>query len=148
MNWTSGSVQPCNPFEGNVKVRVLLIDDHSDARDSLVRRLSRDARIELVGTASNVEEARDILAHGRPEIVLVDIHRSAGDGVAVCRALKELTEAPVVAFTSFVTPDLWSEAQQAGVVDYLLKHVDTDRLGREILRLAERHGRGTRRTTG
>ncbi len=122
-------------------VRVLLVDAHDDARTSLTRRLTRDPGLQLVGSASGVEEAASILLHARPDIVLLDIQRSDGRGVEACRALRELTEAPVVAFTSFITPELWEAAAQAGAADCLLKHIDTDRLGREIRRLAQQHGR-------
>lgn len=130
-----------------MSVRVLLVDVHDDTRISLARRLSRDPRLELVGSASCVDEAASILLHARPDIVLLDIHRSDEHGVDACRALRELTEAPVVAFTSFMTPGLWEEVKEAGAADSLLKHIDTDRLGREICRLAERHGRGTQPDT-
>ncbi len=130
-----------------MSVGLHLVDAHDDARTSLARRLSRDPRLELVGTASSVEEAASILLHTRPDIVLLGIHPSDGRGVDACRALKELSEAPVVVFTSFVTPDLWEAFREAGAADYLLKHIDTDRLSREILRLARRHRRGTPRNT-
>ena len=128
-------------LRSGTKVRVLVIDDHVEARDSLVRLLSRDDGLDIVGTASTVDDAARLLPGVCPEIVLLDIRHSDGDRVAACRALKQLTEAPVVAFMSYVTADLWSEAREAGVVDYLLKHVDSHRLGREIRRLAERHSR-------
>lgn len=130
-----------------MSVRVLLVDAHDDARTSLARRLSRDPRLELVGTASCVEEAASILLHNRPDIVLLDIQRSDERGMNACRALRGLTEAPVVAFTSFITPDLWEAVKEAGAADSLLKHIDSERLGGEICRLAERHGRGTQQNT-
>jgi len=124
-------------------VRVFLVDQHDDARTTLAQRLHRDARLELVGVASCVEEAAQLLPKARPDIVLLDIRRHDGSGVDACRALHELTDAPVVAFTSFMTPELWSAAREAGAADYLLKHIDTERLTRAILRLAERHQKRT-----
>ena len=123
-----------------MKVRVLLIDDHEDARTTLARRLGRDPRLELLGTASELEEAARILLHVRPDIVLLDIHRSDGRGMDACWALRTVTDAPVVVFTSFLTAALWEAAREAGAADYLLKHIDTDRLSQQIVRLAERHG--------
>ena len=122
-----------------MNIRVLLIDRHDDARTTLARRLRRDPRLELAGEASSVEEAEAILPGARPDIVLLDIYGHGGRGVEACRALCRLTEAPVVVFTSFMTPDLWDAVKEAGAADYLLKHVDTDRLSREVIRLAERH---------
>ena len=130
-----------------MRVRVLLVDDHDDARTTLAQRLRRDRRLELLGTASELEEAARILLHARADIVLLDIHRSDGRGMDACWALPTLTDAPVVVFTSFMTPDLWAAAREAGAADYILKHIDTDRLSREILRLARRHPCGTPRNT-
>ena len=124
-----------------MKVRLLLVDDHDDARTTLVQRLRRDARLQLVGAASTLEEAARLLPDARPDIVLLDIHGHDGRGVEACRALRQLTDAPVVVFTSYVTPALWRAAKEAGAADYLFKHVDTDRLSKAIVRLAERLGR-------
>jgi DNA-binding NarL/FixJ family response regulator len=118
---------------------VLLVDDHEDTRTALARRLQRDRGLELVGTASSLEEAAGFLTRACPDIVLLDIHRRDGRGIDVCQELHELTEAPVVLLASFMTPELWGTAKKVGAADYLLKHIDTDRLSREITRLAERH---------
>ncbi len=125
-----------------MSVRVLLVDDHDDARTTLARRLRRDRRLELIGAASSLKDAVDLLPEAHPDIVLLDMHCLAGRGVDACRTLRELTEAPLVAFASFMTPELWSAAREAGAVDYLLKHIDTERISSELVRLAERHRRG------
>jgi DNA-binding NarL/FixJ family response regulator len=126
-----------------MNVRVLLVDDHHDVRTSLAQRLRGDPRLDLVGAAGSLEEAVALLRQAGTDIVLLDIHRHDGHGLEVCRVLHELTDAPVVLFTSFMTPELWAAGRQAGAADLLLKHIDTDLLSREILRLADRH-RGTR----
>ena len=122
-----------------MKVRVLLVDDRDDARSTLAERLRRGSRLELVGAASDIGEAADLLAAAQPDIVLLDLHHGDGEGIELCRGLRCLTEAPVVALTSFMTPQLWEEAKAAGAADYLLKHVDTDRLSCDMVRLAARH---------
>ena len=130
-----------------MRVRVLLVDDHDDARTTLAQRLRRDRRLELIGAARGLEEAADLLPGACPDIVLLDIHGHAGRGVDACCRLRQMTDAPVVVFTSFMTPELWAAAQAAGAADYLLKHIDTDRLSREVFRLARRHRRGALRNT-
>jgi DNA-binding NarL/FixJ family response regulator len=129
-------------------VRVLLIDAHDDARASLARRLGRDPALELLGAAACVEEAAGILLRSQPDIVLLDIQQGDERGVDACRAISELTQAPVVAFTSFITPEIWEKVSKAGATDSLLKNIDTDWLGREICRLAELHGPGAEQKTG
>ncbi len=131
-----------------MKTRVLLVDDHDEARVTLGRRLLREPSLDLVGTASCLDEAAAILIEARPDIVLMDVQRHDGRGKDACRKLRELTDAPLVVFTSFMTPELWEETKSAGAADYLLKHIDTSRLSREIVRLAERHRTGSQRHTG
>jgi DNA-binding NarL/FixJ family response regulator len=126
-------------------VHVLLIDDHDDARRSLSQRLQRSKTVQLIGAVANVEEARAVLANQRVDVILLDLHRHDSQGIELGRALRELTDAPMVALTSFMTPELWTKARAAGFVDYLLKHVDTQRLSREIARLAQRHRDDARR---
>jgi len=121
-----------------MRARVLLIDEHDEARTSLAQRLRRNARLELVGAVASVEEAADLLTTGRPDIVLLDTHRHDGRGIEACRELKQRTGAPVVALASFMTPQLWRAVHEAGALDYLLKHVDTEQLSRSIVRLADR----------
>ncbi len=123
----------------HMKVRVLLVDDHHEARVTLEGRLLRAPTLDLVGTAASVEEAATILRDACADIVLIDTQRQDGSGNDVCRRLQQLTDAPLVAFTSFMTPELWAATKEAGAADYLLKHIDTGRLSREILRLAQRH---------
>lgn len=126
-----------------MNVRVFLIDDHEEARTTLARRLSRDERVDLVGAASSVEEAAALLPDARPDLVLLDIHGQNGLHVEACRRLRRLTGARVVIFTSFLTGELWTAAKEAGASDYLLKQIDTARLSRELVRLAERHSART-----
>lgn len=128
-----------------MNVRVLLVDDHRDARTALAQRLRRHAELLLVGVASGLEEALQLLPQARPSIVLLDIHGQDGGGVDGCRILRGLTDAPVVILTSFMTDDLWAAAREAGATDYLLKHIDTEQLSRNIIRLVEQHQAGRHR---
>ena len=126
-----------------MKARVLLVDDHHDVRISLAQRLERDARLELIGAAARLEEAAALLRKSPADIVLLDVHGHDGQGLEVCRALYALTDAPVVLFTSFMTPELWAAGREAGAAGVLLKQIDSDGLGLEILRIAKQH-RGRR----
>ena len=125
--------------EGDLKVRALLVDDHAEARAALAERLGRHHGLELIAVASSLREAQEVLPESDPDIVLIDIHGHSGGGVEGCRLLRSLTDAPVVVFTSYMTYDLWTAAREAGAADYLLKDIDTERLSRRIIRLAEAH---------
>jgi DNA-binding NarL/FixJ family response regulator len=120
----------------------LLVDGHDEARQALAERLRRDGRIEFLGAARDVEGATLLLSTARPDVILLDIHGSDG-GVQDCRVLRGATEALIVIFASFMTPERWSAARQVGAGGYLLKHIGSELLGSEIVRLAETQGRAT-----
>jgi DNA-binding NarL/FixJ family response regulator len=122
-----------------VKARVLLVDVEDEARAGLAQRLRRIEGVELVGAARDVTEVTRLLDGKEVDVVLVDLHQRDGSEAALCRELHGLVPAPLVALASFMTPERWAPLERAGVNDCLLKHVDTDRLGRELLQVSERH---------
>lgn len=80
-----------------------------------------------------------MLEQTQPEVLLVDLHLRNGQELESCRALCHLTDVPVVALASFMTPERWKAVERAGVATYLLKHVNTDQLGRELERIVGRY---------
>lgn len=125
-----------------MSLKVLLVDDDDEGRADLARRLCRVPEIALVGVAGNVTQAACLLERAAPELVLVDLRYRAGRELESCEALCRLTHVPVVALAAFMTPERWSRVSRAGVTAYLLKHVDTSRLGRELNEIARRHHAG------
>ncbi len=107
-----------------MKVRVLLVDANDESRAGLAQRLRRTRGIELIGEAHDAAEAAQVLAHSEPDVVLVDLH-----------GWDRLVSAPLAVLGSFMTPERWEELRQAGATDFLLRHVDTNRLGRALAKL-------------
>ncbi|MGB2695397.1 MAG: universal stress protein [Dehalococcoidia bacterium] len=122
-----------------MNVRVLLVDDEDEGRADLARRLRRSPGLELVAVARNAKETAGLLEQTQPEVLLVDLHLRNGQELESCRALCHLTDVPVVALASFMTPERWKAVERAGVATYLLKHVNTDQLGRELERIVGRY---------
>ncbi len=120
-------------------VRILLIDAQDEARASLAQRLRRSRGLELVGVARDADEAARVLAGEQPDIVLVDLHQTNGLDVAVCREVRQVAAVPLVVLASFMTAERWEQLREVGARDCLLKHVDSDRLGRELRQLSERY---------
>lgn len=126
-----------------MKVRVLLVDANDESRAGLAQRLRRTRGIELVGEAHDAADAAQVLARSEPDVVLVDLHGWDGQSAELCRALRSLVSAPLAVLASFMTPERWEELRQAGATDFLLRHVDTNRLGRALAKLgtqSRRHG--------
>jgi len=102
-------------------LRVLLADDHQILRDG-IRRGLENAGEEVVGEASNGEEAVTLMRETHPDIVLMDLSMPVLDGVsATRRIIEEFPEAKVVVLTMHDDPALTRSALEAGAAAYLTK---------------------------
>ncbi|MEX0768778.1 MAG: response regulator transcription factor [Microthrixaceae bacterium] len=102
-------------------MRVLLADDHQILRDG-IRRGLENAGEEVVGEASNGEEAVTLMRETQPDIVLMDLSMPVLDGVsATRRIIEEFPEAKVVVLTMHDDPAQTRSALEAGATAYLTK---------------------------
>ena len=108
-------------------IRTLIVDDHALFRRGLEMVLEAEPDIELVGQASDGEEAVEKAGESLPEVILMDIRMPRSSGIEACRALKELVpSAKIVMLTiSDEEGDLF-EAIRAGASGYLLKDIPLD----------------------
>jgi DNA-binding NarL/FixJ family response regulator len=102
--------------------RVVLADDHDLARASLRSLLSGERGVEVVGEATNGEEALELNRLLKPDLILADVHMPVLDGLAVTRSVKrESLGTRVVIVTLDASPNRLLEALKAGADAYLLK---------------------------
>ena len=71
-------------------IRTLIVDDHALFRRGLEMVLEAEPDIELVGEASDGEEAVLKAGESLPDVILMDIRMPRSSGIQACRALKEL----------------------------------------------------------
>lgn len=69
-------------------IRVLLVDDHPTIRQTLRSALQAFPNIEVVGEASDGEEALVRVEHLQPEVVVMDIYMGRMDGITATRLIK------------------------------------------------------------
>jgi len=82
-------------------IRVLITDDHQVVRRGLRGFLELDPELEVVGEASNGEEAVSMARRLQPDVVLMDLLMPVMDGIeATGEIRRELPEVEVVALTS------------------------------------------------
>jgi DNA-binding NarL/FixJ family response regulator len=110
-------------------IRVLITDDHKVVRRGLCGFLELDPGLEVVGEASNGEEAVNLAQRLEPDVVLMDLLMPVMDGIEATRKIRrELPQVEVVALTSVLEDASVAGAIRAGAIGYLLKTTDADEL--------------------
>jgi len=115
---------------------VLVIDDNRQTADALAQMLKvlgLEAR-----PAYGASPAMTLLAHTRPDLVLLDINMPGLSGLEVLAYLRReprLQRVPVVVITADEQPETRQQALQAGAQGFLVKPITLDVLERELQRL-------------
>ena len=108
-------------------IRTMIVDDHALFRRGLEMVLEGEPDIDLVGQASDGEEAVEKAAESLPDIVLMDIRMPRSNGIEACRAMKEAApSAKIIILTISDEEEDLFEAIRAGASGYLLKDIPLD----------------------
>lgn len=99
--------------------RVLVCDDEQQILRAL-RVILRDGGYEAL-PAATMEEALDVAAVRAPEAAIVDLLLPDGDGVELCRRLREWSDMPVIVLSAVGDEDAKVRALAAGADDYVTK---------------------------
>jgi DNA-binding NarL/FixJ family response regulator len=119
-------------------VRVLIVDDQTVVREGLAAILSTDSEIEVVGLASDGQEALDLVSQTHPDVVLMDLKMPVLNGVqATQRLLQAQPGIYVLVLTTYAADEWVFDALQAGAAGYLLKDTRRDELIAAIKGTAE-----------
>ena len=116
-----------------MKIKILLVDDHTVVRSGLTKFLHVNRDFELVGEASDGVEAIQLASLRKPDVILMDLMMPGIDGVTATRAIHgKLPEVKIIALTSYVDQNLVQGAIRAGAVGYLQKNVTAYELANSI----------------
>ena len=110
------------------KLTVLLVDDHALVRRGFRRILEDDAEIEVVGEASDGEEAVRVAEASKPAVIVMDCALPGMSGLdATRKILQSQPEAAVLMLSMHSEDTLVKQALEAGARGYILKNaVDLD----------------------
>jgi DNA-binding NarL/FixJ family response regulator len=104
-------------------ITVLLVDDHALVRRGFRRLLEDDTAIEVVGEASNGEEAIQLAAQLHPQVVVMDCAMPGASGLSAMREILEARPDTAVLMLSMHSEDtLVRQAMQSGARGYVLKN--------------------------
>jgi DNA-binding NarL/FixJ family response regulator len=111
-------------------VRVLIADDDPMFVESVEQLLRGDARVHVIGTASNGQDAVDLACALAPDVTLIDIAMPVLDGIEAARQIRlDRPDACVLILTgSSVATDV-ERARRAGIAGFLTK----DRIGTQLV---------------
>jgi two-component system, LytTR family, response regulator len=123
-------------MEQAMRIRTLLVDDEPLAREGMRMHLDDHADFEVIGESDDGESAVHAIEQLTPDVVFLDIQMPGLDGFAVLEALGDARMPHVVFVTAY--DEFALRAFDAHALDYLLKPVDPERLGRTLDRLRER----------
>lgn len=103
-------------------IRVLLADDHAILREGLKALLSTDSGIEVIGEASNGEEAVALVGTLKPDVLLMDIGMPVMNGLEAAKKITQLyPSVKVLILTQYDSQEYLFNVLEAGAQGYVLK---------------------------
>lgn len=120
------------------KKRVLVADDHALFREGLVRLLSDQPDLDVVGQAVDGTEAVALAREKKPDLILLDIDMPQCDGLVALRFIRRyLPETPVVMLTVYDDDEKLFAAVRSGAQGYLLKSIHAEELVSAVRRAVD-----------
>jgi two-component system LytT family response regulator len=118
-------------------LNVILVDDESLARQAMRELLEAQAGVQIVGEASSIKSAQQLISDVKPDAVFLDIKMPGKTGFDFLQLIEERPKVVfVTAYSQYAV-----QAFEVDAVDYLLKPVRPERLADAVQRLREACGR-------
>lgn len=119
-------------------IKVMIVDDHDMVRVGLRTYISLEPGLEVVGEASNGQDAFDKLnqelPQHLPDVILMDLTMPVLDGIGATKLIcGRFPQVKVIMLTSFLEEAKVLEAVESGAISYMLKTVSSDQLIHAIL---------------
>jgi len=120
------------------RIRVLIVDDIADTRDSLSKLLSFEKDIEVIGSVGSGQEAVDFAKAQRPNVILMDINMQPMDGITATEIITNVVpESPIIMMSVQNEQDYLRRSMLAGASDFVAKPFSADEVINAIRRVHE-----------
>jgi len=113
------------------RIKTLIIDDEWLIRSELKTMLVQYPNIDVIGEATNVNEAVKLCEALKPDLVFLDIHMPCGSGFDFLNRVNgDFKLVFITAFDQYL-----NEAKKYQAIDYLMKPISKDKLLKVIQKL-------------
>ena len=126
--------------QGDKEIRILLVDDIAETRESIKKLLAFESDLKVVGSASNGREGVAQAKELRPDIIIMDINMPDMDGLEAAGLItKAVPTAGVIMMSVQNDSDYMTKAMLAGARFFLSKPVNMDTLYSTIRRVYDQY---------
>jgi AmiR/NasT family two-component response regulator len=108
--------------------KVLIVDDHAPSRAAVGEAVSAQGG-QVVGNGSRMEDVARLIERHRPDVAVVAVELTDGDGVEAARQAMLTRPCALVLLTSRTGPEVAARAVEAGVLGFLAKPLRQEELG-------------------
>ena len=116
-------------------IRVFIVDDHDLFRAGVRAELPDD--LEVVGEASDVEGAVELILERNPDVVLLDVHLPGGGGAAVVKGVRKKADDQVfLALSASDAAEDVVSVVRAGARGYITKTASSDEVANAVRAVA------------
>jgi DNA-binding NarL/FixJ family response regulator len=121
-------------------IRLLLVDDQLLFRQGLASLLSLESDLEIIGQASNGQEAIAIAEQLQPDVILMDIQMPICDGIEATQVIHQRYPGiKILILSTFDDDDYICRSLQAGALGYLLKDTTATQIANAIRTVSQDH---------
>ncbi len=120
------------------KIRILIVDDIADTRESLSKLLSFEKDIDVIGSVGSGQEAIDFAKAQKPHVILMDINMQPMDGITATEIITNVVpESPIIMMSVQNEQDYLRRSMLAGASDFVAKPFSADEVINAIRRVHE-----------
>ena len=125
-------------------LRVLVVDDHELTRLTLQLIFSCQENIQVVGLASNGEEAIEMVKHCHPDVIILDLQMPVMDGWSASGHIKAISpNTQILAYSSVEDTNIQDTKAMPSFDNFCKKDVSTTELIALVRQLGQRSGNGS-----